>query len=568
MESEVPEAFEYWAFISYSAADTRAARWLHRAIESYGIPTRLVGEQAASGITTPKRLKPVFRDRDELPASADLRGEIAGALEASRFLIVLCSPHAARSSWVNREVETFRALGRGNRIFAVIVAGEPNSGDDEECFPPALRDSEPLAADLRVGRDGKANARLKLVAGMLGVGFDALRQRDAQKRIRRAKMIASAAVALAAVFAGLTVYAQYQRTEAVEARERAEQFVSYMMTDLMDELAPIGRLDIVESVQREVAAYYELSAREEGNQRKLLNRARTLRNQARILEARGDLVSAEATKLEALATLKQCAEGGSAHEQCLTEIAEIYYSLSASEDRGAEFARDGLAIVETLLDQNQHDSHYRMLAGKGQLLVGMTAPTSDERLAALNSARDTFQSLALTQPSSSRPGRGLVMTHGALALFYFVHGDDSMSLEHMELAVSTSEDPAARFPNDLRVREEMALNYRQLSAQYLFWGNAPEAVKCERAALAVVVDLAEWDPENPSRKYAEAASRSTLGCLFGSGIFDETQDVPAAVSEYERARDILTGLVAFSPENEQWVQELESVEERLRALGR
>ena len=90
------ERFHYKAFISYNHADTQVAVWLHRALESYRIPSRLIGRETATG-TIGKRIGTVFRDRDELPVSAELSGMINDALAASQFLIVLCSPSSARS---------------------------------------------------------------------------------------------------------------------------------------------------------------------------------------------------------------------------------------------------------------------------------------------------------------------------------------------------------------------------------------------------------------------------------------------------------------------------------------
>jgi len=58
--------FRYSAFISYSHQDKASADWLHRTLESYRVPSRLVGRQTAAG-TVPRRLVPIFRDRDELP---------------------------------------------------------------------------------------------------------------------------------------------------------------------------------------------------------------------------------------------------------------------------------------------------------------------------------------------------------------------------------------------------------------------------------------------------------------------------------------------------------------------
>jgi hypothetical protein len=95
----------YQAFISYSHADAKVTAWLHRALESYRIPAHLV---ARHGLAS-NRLVPVFRDRDELPMSDDLSASLTAALRDSRHLIVVCSPAAAASRWVNAEIRQFRA---------------------------------------------------------------------------------------------------------------------------------------------------------------------------------------------------------------------------------------------------------------------------------------------------------------------------------------------------------------------------------------------------------------------------------------------------------------------------
>ena len=90
--------YKYWAFISYSHQDKSWADWLHRKLETYRIPAALVQEDAASGKTVPRRIFPVFRDREELPTSADLGSQIQEAIKSSRFLVVICSPRSAMAS--------------------------------------------------------------------------------------------------------------------------------------------------------------------------------------------------------------------------------------------------------------------------------------------------------------------------------------------------------------------------------------------------------------------------------------------------------------------------------------
>src|SRR5215213_880937 len=161
----------YYAFLSYSHKDKALADWLHRELERFRVPNSLAGKLTHNGVI-PKRLTPIFRDQQELAAAGDLGNEIKAALAASQYLVVLCSPTAAKSRWTNAEIDSFKHQRPDACVFAAIVAGEPFASevpgrDEEECFPPALRQkydrrgrptgkrAEPLAADFREDGDGK-----------------------------------------------------------------------------------------------------------------------------------------------------------------------------------------------------------------------------------------------------------------------------------------------------------------------------------------------------------------------------------------------------------------------------
>ena len=211
----------YSAFISYSSADVRHARWLHRALEAYKLPTKAIIEHPA--LRSGGRLRPVFRDRDELSASHDLAAAIKRGLQQSEALIVLCSPAAAQSKWVDAEVREFQRLGRSNRIFCLLVDTQPD-GSIEGCFPRSLLEengSEPLAADLRKEMDGRTGAKLKLVAGILGLDFNQLRQREQVRRNRQLVLVAAASMAGLVLTSGLAVAAYLSRLEAIEQRDLA-----------------------------------------------------------------------------------------------------------------------------------------------------------------------------------------------------------------------------------------------------------------------------------------------------------------------------------------------------------
>lgn len=231
--------YKYWAFISYSHSDESWAQWLHKELETYRVPRRLVGRKNAFG-TVPRRIFPVFRDREELPGAFDLGSNLTDALRLSRNLIVICSPRSAASHWVNEEIKLYKSMGREDRVLCLIVDGEPNATDRPdlgmpECFPPALRyrvgadgqltdvRTEPIAADARKGKDGRENSKLKLLAGVLGVGFDELKQRE-QRRVRQQRLRRAAAISASLVLLFFVYVAMADKGFAVPGGERVRAF--------------------------------------------------------------------------------------------------------------------------------------------------------------------------------------------------------------------------------------------------------------------------------------------------------------------------------------------------------
>jgi WD40 repeat protein len=279
---------DYWCFISYSHADNRQpgrqwATWLQQSLETYEVPADLVGRKNERGDVIPERIFPVFRDEEDLPADADLSRPIEAALRRSRFLVVICSPRAAASKFVDDEIRLFKQLGkeRGKEasILAVMIAGEPNAegnpakgSAEQECFPKSLRYRvdeqgqlteervEPIAADFRLsdgtpGWTGQAPYRetlqskrtppqqastlveayakrhhlmfLKIVAGILGVPLGELTRRDQAYQValqqRRTKILRRwlAAVSALAVLAVTAGWAALN--EADRARTNAKE---------------------------------------------------------------------------------------------------------------------------------------------------------------------------------------------------------------------------------------------------------------------------------------------------------------------------------------------------------
>ena len=169
---------EYFVFISYSSLDNEWAIWLRHELEHYHLPASFNGRTDVRD-----NLRKVFRDRDELSAGPEWDEQVRKALAETNNLIVICSPNAAKSEAVNKEVETFIALGKEDHIFPFIVEGDK----PEDCFPPALKHSK-LGGD--VNKDGgRDSAFVKIVAGMLKVGFSSLWDRYEKEKAEEERKI-------------------------------------------------------------------------------------------------------------------------------------------------------------------------------------------------------------------------------------------------------------------------------------------------------------------------------------------------------------------------------------------
>lgn len=257
-DSRSNDGMEYEAFISYSHTehDSRVAREIQRFLEGFSIPKPLRERAGRS------KLGKVFRDEDELAAGPSLAEGLEEALRKSRWLIVVCSPVAAASPWIAREIETFITHHGHDRVLAVLATGEPCDAFPEplrQLVPHAAqglasvtepglgetRPQEPIAADLRdtVARQRRRQELWRILAPVIGCSFDELAQRQRVRRIRRIAIAGAAALCIAVALGA--VLAQMQRQTALaEYEAQARQHLELAQ----DALADGDRMGAIEHV--------------------------------------------------------------------------------------------------------------------------------------------------------------------------------------------------------------------------------------------------------------------------------------------------------------------------------
>src|SRR2546423_5452351 len=104
---------QYQGFISYShAADGKLAPALQRALHSLARPWYRF------------RLIHVFRDKESLSANPELWGSIAAALADSEYFLLMASPEAAGSKWVQQEVKWWLANRLVSKLLIILTDGE------------------------------------------------------------------------------------------------------------------------------------------------------------------------------------------------------------------------------------------------------------------------------------------------------------------------------------------------------------------------------------------------------------------------------------------------------------
>jgi eukaryotic-like serine/threonine-protein kinase len=577
--------YRYWAFVSYSHADKRWGDWLHRALETYRVPKRLVGKNGIFG-PVPRRLYPIFRDREELSASSSLGTNIQRALQHSRSLIVICSPRSAGSRWVNEEIKYFKSLNREGRILALIAAGEPNAAEakdgasaEEECFPEALRfrmdaggvltreETEPIAGDARKGKDGKLNAKLKLIAGLIAVDYAALKQREQERRRRYLIGLAALASTVALVMTGLAIFAfgaereaQRQAKAANTARDQADGLINYMLGDLRDKLKPIGRLKILGDVANKAKAYLDGLPSEQMTSGRLRQRAVMLSNLGDVLKDKGDLPEALDAYEQSLTIKKRLGGESPSDTRLQGDLAAGYTSLGeafrAKGDSRAALAayRQGLAISQHLLEQDPSNAGWRSNLANGYLGTGYVQESGGNVKAALDAFQANLnirQALADQDKSNAEWQRDLSAAHNRVGDALYEQGQFRESLDAYQEGLRIIKRLVEQDKSNIPWQNDLSVSYEEVGDLLKDQGKLADALESYQLSLDIRRSLVDQDKSNTLWQRNLSISYSNLGDLFRL-----ENKLPEALLAYRQAQAIAQRLVDEDGSNGSWQDDL------------
>ncbi|BCT92280.1 hypothetical protein LYSHEL_13040 [Lysobacter helvus] len=496
----------YRAFLSYSHNDAAWARWLLRKLEGYRVPARLVGTPGRDG-PIPARLGAMFRDRDELPSAGDLTGTIREALAESASLVVICSPAAARSQWVDAEVRAFIEQGRADRVLCFIVDGDPTV---DECFPPATIDHGriPLAADARPQGDGRERAFLKTIAGLLGVGYDALVQRETQRRNRRMGIIAAASLAGMALTSTLAVSAYVARNDAQRRQVQAEDLLGFMLGDLREKLTKVGRLDLMHSVDDKATTYFATLQPRDLNDTALEAQARSLTGIGQVRLGEGN------------------------HAAAMRAFQEAYARSAALQARKPS---DG----KRLFDRAQAEYWIGYVAWQQDRL--------DDAEKWLTRYRDSALKLAAMDRTNFDWQKEVAYGHHNLAVLDESRGRHAEAERAMRKELALFREWVRTRPTDMGTRGEMGTVLSWLGSNASRQGKLSEAEAFFNEHLANLDTLRRADPKDANLRMDWVDAQLLLG-----DVRAHRGKLAEARSAIEAANTQADALVAQDPKNHKW----------------
>ena len=246
------------AFISYShKADGNFAPKLQEALGRIARPWYR------------RRALRVFRDETTLSATPELWPTIQHALDQSRFFILLASPEAAASHWVNQELlywlSQHRASGRpaSERLLIALTDGRlvwsrasGTRGDFDwnvsDALPAAMKDAfdaEPLYVDFTWASDRSALSLnykpwfdnvARLAATIRGIPLDQLIGEDIRQH--RITIASAAGACLLVLVLSATVFSTWKTADVLRTEKRHQTDAARVLPQLAGQLEKVRNL--------------------------------------------------------------------------------------------------------------------------------------------------------------------------------------------------------------------------------------------------------------------------------------------------------------------------------------
>jgi serine/threonine protein kinase/tetratricopeptide (TPR) repeat protein len=327
----------------------------------------------------------------------------------------------------------------------------------------------PLAEGEKLRKDfGSSLSHLQLQYVDFSIAERRRRQRT-RERIRYAVMAGITSALIIATIFGVVSYRQYRRAErsklaldqavkrATLARDEAQKFINFMTVDLRDKLRPVGRLDLLDDVNKRVMSYYDHLVDDDKSPQVQWQRTLAMFNYGNIQQARADLPGA-------LKTLK--------------ETAKIQKELLPQSPKNVEWQRNFAATLELLGD---------VLKLQGNVVGALES---------YGNSLPIRERLAAGDPGGSALQLDWSVILERIGDVFNAEGNVGAALENYQKSLPIRQRLVAKDPNNPTFQDALSQSYIDIADTFGAQGLWDDALKWYRNALAIKEKLAAQNAGN------------------------------------------------------------------------
>jgi tetratricopeptide (TPR) repeat protein len=558
----------YDAFISYSHGSDRVlAASLQAAIQRLGKPWYR------------RRALRLFRDDTSLSASPHLWSSIEYALQHSRFLILMASPEAAASPWVDREVVWWLDHRSPEALLISLCDGElvwdPAVGDFVPSaampLPPGLKGrlgEEPFWIDLRAyrkgpgRRDGRfAHLAANFAATIRGVAKEDLLSEEVQQQ-RRAMRLAGSVAVLLAVLLGLAAWqwqvARSQRDRAAHTLAAATGTATSLIFDLEVKFRDAGvPTTLIDDILSRVRALQEQLTQDAANSPELrVSKALGLLQGADSQLALGDtknaLASAQQERAIMIALVAATPERTLYRFLLSAGEEKIGEALMAQGDVAGALAaqREALSLRKTLAMADPTDVEWQTNLSISQERIGDALMAQGDLAGALANYRDgltTRRGVAQADPSNSRWQHNLSVIDDRIGDVLAAQGDLAGALANYRDGFTISRGIAETDADNTLWQHDLAVGNDKIGTVLEAQGDLSGALAAYRAGLARTEGLTQKDPSNLAWRRDLAKFKEDVG-----DVLEKQGDLVDALAAYRERLEVAQNLAQKDPNNITW----------------
>ncbi|MFV1988963.1 MAG: protein kinase, partial [Gemmatimonadota bacterium] len=308
------------------------------------------------------------------------------------------------------------------------------------------------------------------------------------------------------------------RREADARRAQAESLIDFMLSDLRDQLEPLGRLDILDDVGDRAVEYFAS-------------------------------VPPDGFTDEELASLSRA----------MFQIGDVRMDQGRLPEAGRAF-EESLELASALSDRAPDDPDRLFAVGQAEFYAGnryFVEGRFDEAMTHFSAYRDISDELARRDPANLTYQLEVGYSHTNVGTILHARGELNGALEEFTRSLDAKRLVAETDPENARRRYDIGQGHNLLGVLVTDMGRLDDAQKHFEADLAIKADLVEESPGNATFIY-----RLVVAHHYLAGIRHARGDVNGALDQYRAQRDLLEPLVRNDPSNLRWARNLSAAEAR------